>query len=120
MISVSKNAYIDKLDEIVNKFSNTYHSTITMKPINELTLIAKIIRNMPNLKIVIMIKNQNIKTVLQTAMSQIGLKKFSWLEIVLGDLKGEEINGTFYKKELQNRDQNKFRAEKVIKREREW
>ena len=26
MNSVSKNVYIDKLDDIVNKYSNTYHS----------------------------------------------------------------------------------------------
>ena len=32
MISISKNVYIDKLDDIVNKYSNTYHSTIKMKP----------------------------------------------------------------------------------------
>ena len=30
--SVSKNFYIDKLDDIVNKYNNTYHSTIKMKP----------------------------------------------------------------------------------------
>ena len=29
--SISKNVYIDKLDDIVNKYSNTYHSTIKMK-----------------------------------------------------------------------------------------
>ena len=28
MTSVSKIVYIDKLDNIVNKYSNTYHSTI--------------------------------------------------------------------------------------------
>ena len=28
MTSISKNMYIDKLDNIVNKYSNTYHSTI--------------------------------------------------------------------------------------------
>ena len=31
MTSVSKNMYIDKLDDIVNKY-NTYHNTIKMKP----------------------------------------------------------------------------------------
>ena len=30
--SVSKNVYIDKLDDIANKYNNTYHSTIKMKP----------------------------------------------------------------------------------------
>ena len=32
MTSVSKNVYIGKLDNIVNKYNNTYHSTIKMKP----------------------------------------------------------------------------------------
>ena len=34
MISVSKNSFVDKLDDIVNKYNNTYHSTIKMKPID--------------------------------------------------------------------------------------
>ena len=34
MTSVSKNVYIDKLDDIVNKCNNIYHSTVKMKPIN--------------------------------------------------------------------------------------
>ena len=32
MTSISKNAYIDKLVEIANKYNNTYHITIKMKP----------------------------------------------------------------------------------------
>ena len=32
MISISKNVYIDKLDDIVNEYNNTYHRTIKMKP----------------------------------------------------------------------------------------
>ena len=32
MASISKNMYIDKLDDIVNKYNDTYHSTIKMKP----------------------------------------------------------------------------------------
>ena len=32
MIFVSKNVYIDILDDIVNKYNNTYHSTIKIKP----------------------------------------------------------------------------------------
>ena len=31
MTSVSKNVYIDKLDDIVNEYNNTYHRTIRMK-----------------------------------------------------------------------------------------
>ena len=34
MTSVSKNAYIDKLDDIVGQYNNTYHRTIKMKPVD--------------------------------------------------------------------------------------
>ena len=34
MTSVSKNVYIDKLDNIVHKYNHTYHSTIKMKPVD--------------------------------------------------------------------------------------
>ena len=33
MTSISKNVYIDKLDDIVNEYNNTYHKTIKMKPV---------------------------------------------------------------------------------------
>ena len=31
MTSISKNMYINKLDDIINKYNNTFHSTIKMK-----------------------------------------------------------------------------------------
>ena len=34
MTSALKNLYIDKLDDIVNKYNNRYHSTIKMKPVD--------------------------------------------------------------------------------------
>ena len=34
MTSVSKNVYMDKLDDIVNEYNNTYHRKIKMKPID--------------------------------------------------------------------------------------
>ena len=34
MISISKNVYIDKLDDIVNKYNNSYHSTIETKSVD--------------------------------------------------------------------------------------
>ena len=34
MTSISKNVYIDKLDDIVNEYNNTYLTTIKMKPID--------------------------------------------------------------------------------------
>ena len=32
MTSTPKNVYIDKLDDVVNKYNNTYHRTIKTKP----------------------------------------------------------------------------------------
>ena len=34
MTSISKSVYIDQLDDIVSEYSNTYHRTIKMKPID--------------------------------------------------------------------------------------
>ena len=34
MTSISKNVYIDKLDDTVNEYNSTYHRTIKMKPID--------------------------------------------------------------------------------------
>ena len=34
MTSISKSVYIDKLDDIVKKYNNTYHTTIKMKPVD--------------------------------------------------------------------------------------
>ena len=34
MTSISKNVYVDKLNDIVNKYNNTYHRIIKMKPVN--------------------------------------------------------------------------------------
>ena len=41
MTSISKNVYIDKLDDIVGKYNNKYHRIIKMKPV---LLMLKIIR----------------------------------------------------------------------------
>ena len=37
MTSISKNMYIDKLDDIVNKYNNTYPRTIKMKSADVIT-----------------------------------------------------------------------------------
>ena len=34
MTSISKNVYIDRLNDIVNKYNNTYHITIKLKPVD--------------------------------------------------------------------------------------
>ena len=37
MTLVFKNVYIDRLDDIVDKYNNTYHSTIKIRPVVKLS-----------------------------------------------------------------------------------
>ena len=81
MTSVSKTVYINKLDDIVNKYSSTYHSTIKIKPVdvksNTYINSSNEINNKdPKLKLVILTEYQNIKIFLQKVILQIGQKKF--------------------------------------------
>ena len=34
MSSISKDVYVDKLDDIVDEYNNTYHRTIKMEPVD--------------------------------------------------------------------------------------
>ena len=75
MASISKNAYIDKLHDIVNKYNNPYHRTIKNQTCI-LTLVKKLMIEIINLNLVILLEYQNIKIFPQKAMFQIGLKTF--------------------------------------------
>ena len=82
MSSKSKNVYNDKLDDIVNEYNNTYHRTNKMKPVDvksstHIGSSKEINDEDDKFKIGdILLEYQNIKTFLQKAMFQIGLKKF--------------------------------------------
>ena len=66
MISISKNVYIDKLDNIFNKYNNRYHRTIKMKPVDVkpstyVDLGKEINDKDPKLKLVILLGYEKIK-----------------------------------------------------------
>ena len=58
MTSISENVYIDKLDDIVNEYNNTYHRTIKsllmLKIIHILTLVKTLMIKILNSKLVFM------------------------------------------------------------------
>ena len=129
MTSISKNVYIDKLDDIVDEYNNTYHTTIKMKPIDvkDSTYINadKEINNKdPKFKVgdhVRISKYKNIfaKGYMPNWSEEVFVIKkvkntVPWT-YVINDLNGEEITGTFYEKELQKTNQEEFRIEKVIR-----
>ena len=114
MTSISKNVYIDKLDDIVDEYNNTYHTTIKMKPadVKDNTYINddKEINNKDSkFKVgdsVRISKYKNIFTkgyIPNWSEEVFVIKKVKntipWT-YVINDLNGEEITGTFYEREL--------------------
>ena len=127
MTSISKNVYIDKLDDIVNACNNTFHRTIKMKPIdvkgNTYIDFGKEV-NDPKFKVgdhvrISKYKNSFAKDYTSNWSEEVFIIKeiknaVPWT-YVFNDLNGEKIIGIFYEKELQKIDQQEFRIEKVIK-----
>ena len=129
MTLIAKNVYIDKLDDIVNKYNNTYHSTIKMKPIDvkwSTYIDSSEEINNKDLKFKIggIVRISNYKNIFAKGYAPnwseevFVIKKVKntvpWTNVIT-DLKGEEIVGTFYEKELQKTNQKEFWVEKVIK-----
>ena len=80
MNAMSRNVYIEKISEIVHKFNNTYLRASKMKPVGVkssayIDILKKLMVKILNLKLVILLEYQNIKTFFEKAMFQIGLKK---------------------------------------------
>ena len=130
MTSISKNVYIDKLDDIVKKYNNTYHTSFKMKRVDvkDNTYIdfkKEVNDKNPKFKVgdhVRISKYKNIfaKGYVPNWSEEIFIiKKIQntgpWT-YVINDLNGEEIIGTFYVNKLQKTDQKEFRIEKVLKK----
>ena len=135
MTSVSKNVYINKLDDIVNEYNNIYHKTIKMKPVDvkdntyidsmELHSAGLHFNKDPKFKVGDHVRISKYKNIFSKGYTPNWSDKFfvikkvkntaTWT-YVINDLNGDEITGTFYEKELQKTYQQEFRIEKIIKR----
>ena len=130
MTSVLKNVYINKLDDIVNEYNNTYHTTIKMKRIDikdntYINTSKKINYKDPKFKVGDRVRISKYKNIFAKGYMPnwreevFVIKKVKntvpWT-YVIDDLNGEESIGTFYEKESQKTNQGEFRIEKVIKR----
>ena len=129
MTSVSKNVYIDQLDEIIDDYNNTYHRKIKMKPVDVkdntyIDLKKEINHKDPKFNVGDNVRISKYKNIFAEGYTPnwpgevFAIKKVKntvpWT-YVINDLNGEEIIGTFYEKELQKTNQKEFRIEKVIK-----
>ena len=130
MASISKNVYIDKLDDITNKYNNTYHTTIQMKSIDVKDNIyintdKEVNDKDSKFKFGDHVRISKYKNIFAKGYTP------NWSEevfvikevkntvprtYVINDLNGKEITGTFYEKELQKTNQEEFRIEKIIKK----
>ena len=125
MTSISKNVFIDKLDDIVDKYNNTYHSTIKMKPVDVKS--SKYIKSSkennnrdPQFKVgnidrISKYKNTFAKGYTPKWSEDVFVIKkvrdtVPWTYVInfVNDLNGEEIVGTFYKKKLQKIKQKNY------------
>ena len=130
MTAVSKNVYFDVLDDIVNKYNNTVHRTIKMKPIDVTSdsyaeYNEDFNKKDPKFKVGDHVRISKYKNIFAKGYAP------NWSEevyvvskikstvpwaYVVSDLNGEEITESFYEKELQKTNQKEFRIEKIIKR----
>ena len=131
MTTISKNVYIDVLNDIVSKYNNTAHKTIKVKPIDvtndsdgEYSEDSNKKKN-PKFKVGDRVRISKYKNIFAEGYVP------NWSEEVfivneikntvawtytINDLNGEKVIGTFYKKELQKTNQKESRIEKILKR----
>ena len=123
MTSISKNVYVDKLDDIVNECDNTYHRTIKMKPVDDKdnTYIDSMELSCsndkdPKVKVGDQVRISKCKNIFAKECTPnwsenvVVIKKVkntvSWT-YVINDLNGDDIIGTYYEKELRKTNQEK-------------
>ena len=113
MTSISTNVYIDKLDDLVNKYNNTYHRTIEMKPVDvksstDIDSSQEINDKYPKFKIGDIVRISKYKNIFakgyvpnssEEVFATIKVKNTVLRAYVISNLKDEELFGTFSKKE---------------------
>ena len=125
MTLVLKYVYIDKLDGIVNKCNNTYHSNIKMKTVDSnIDFGIKNNDKDPKFKVADHARISKYTNIFANGYTpnwsneDFVIKKVKnaapWTYLI-SDLNGKEITGMFHVKEFQQANQKEFKVEKVIK-----
>ena len=119
MTAISKNVYYDASDDIVNKYNNTVHRTIKMKPIDVTNdsfaeYNEESNKKDPKFKIGDHVKISKYKNILAKGYTpnwseEIFIISKSNIAVpwtyVISDVNSEDIAGSFYQKELQRTNQ---------------
>ena len=130
MTTISKNVYIDVLNDIVKKYNNTVHKTIKMKPIDVMgdsyvKYNEDFNKKGPKFKVgdhvrISKYKNFFAKGYVPNWSEEVFIvneikNTVSWA-YTINELNGEPITVTFYEKELQKANQKEFTIQKILKR----
>ena len=122
--------YIDKLNDIVNEYNNTYHRTSKMKPVDVkdniyINFKKEVNHKDPKFKVGDNVRISKYKNIFAKGYTPnwseevFVIKKVKntvpWT-YVINDLNSEKVIETFYEKELQKTNRKEFRIEKRIKR----
>ena len=115
MTAIGKNVYYDVLDDVVNKYNNTKHSTIKMKPIdvrdnNKIVYIDEHNEKRSRFKVNDKVRISKFKNIFSKGYTPNWSKEIFIVDKIndivpytynLKDLNDEEIIGSFYDQELQ-------------------
>ena len=116
MTAIGKNVYCDVLDDVVNKYNNTKHSTIKMKPIdvrdndNKRVYIDEHNKKRSRFKVSDRVRISKFKNIFAKGYTPNWSKEIFIVDKIndtvpytynLKDLNDEEIIGSFYDQELQ-------------------
>jgi len=131
------NEYIDVLDDFVDEYNNTWHSSIKMTPvevskiINTITVYQNSYQELTRWpihakfkigdKVRILKKNKFFEKGFtpnwtEESFTVSKIQRTNPVTYKTNDLNDEEIQGTFYEQELQKTAQDVFRIEKVVKK----
>ena len=128
--AIGENVYFNDLDDIVDKYNNTVHSSIKIKrkDVADDSLVEcseETNEKDPKFKVgdnvrISKCKNIFAKSYMPNCSEDVfvvnKVQNAVPLTYLINDINGEEIEGRFYEKELQKTDQKEFRIEKVIKK----
>ena len=130
MTAIQQNIYFDVLDDIVDKYNNTVHRAIKMKPTEvtdsyyaEYNEIAN--KKNPKFKVGDNVRISKYKNIFAKGYTPNCSEEVFIIDKIknavpwtyaISDLNGEKSTGRFYEKELQKNNQKEFRIEKELKR----
>ena len=126
MTTIGKNVYFNVLDDVIDKYNNSIHSSIKMKPKDVkddsfIEYVEELNQKDPKFKVGDYVRISKYKNIFGKDYTPNWSEKVfvankiqntvPWTYLI-NDLNDKETKGSFYEKELQKTDQKEFRVEK--------